>query len=448
MNASVNVLESTRVASSGRGAASSITSLPDMPVVVAIGALCGLVRPNGLVYVPGASGAPLAFVDSLLTHGAHQKDLRILTSYVPGINTLDMASMDASGCVTGLFMHAGLRAAHLSGKYRCLPLSYAGFVRHVLDRVEPDIAVIQLSPPDKNGNCSLGPAVEFLPAILKKAHRVLGLINHQTPFIKGAVSIPYSRLNYACEVDTPLPVYRTESSPLTEAIAHHIALLVPDGSALQIGLGKVPMALSRLLRDRRMLRLHSGMLSDGLLDLARAGALDPDFHHTTCTLVGSTELYRQMADFDQVRIQVLGCEVTHNPRTLLALDRFVSVNSALEVDHFGQCNMEHADGQAISGAGGAPDFARAARLSEGGRSIVALNATHHGGKGTRIVPCLNERAITSISRIDIDHVVTEYGTANLSGASVHERAQAIIGVAAPQFREYLERAWSGIAARL
>ncbi len=275
---------------------------------------------------------------------------------------------------------------------------------------------------------------------------MLGLINHQTPRIKGAVSLAYSQFDYVCEVNTPLPLYDTQSSPVTDAIARNIAPLVADGSALQIGLGKVLIGLSRRLCDRRMLRLHSGMLSDGFLDLARAGALDPDFAHTTCAVVGSMEFYRQMADFDQVKI--LGCEVTHDPRVLLALDNFVSINSALEVDLFGQCNLEHANGQAISGAGGAPDFARAARLSAGGRSIVALNATHHGGKGTRIVPCLNEKAITSISRIDVDHVVTEYGVANLSGASVHERARAIISVAGPVFREDLERAWSQIAARL
>ncbi|MES2360680.1 MAG: acetyl-CoA hydrolase/transferase C-terminal domain-containing protein [Pseudomonadota bacterium] len=416
------------------------------PRQVSTEALSSLVRPGELVYVPGASGAPQAFMSSLLANTGHQKNLRLLTSYVPGINTIDMSTMDASACVTGLFMHAGLQAAQRSGRYRCLPLSYAGFVRHVLDRVDPDLAVVQLAPPDAEGNCSLGPAVEFMPTILKKTSRVLGLINHQTPRIRGAASIPYARLDHVCEVDTPLPIYDTQSSPVTEAIARHIAPLVPDGSSLQIGLGKVPMALSRLLCDRRMLRLHSGMLSDGLLDLANAGALDPDFLHTTCAIVGSTALYRQMADFTQVR--VLGCEFTHDPRVLLELDNFVSVNSALEVDLFGQCNLEHADGHAISGAGGAPDFARAARLSSGGRSIVALNATHHGGKGTRIVPCLGERAITSISRIDVDHVVTEYGVASLCGASVHERAHAIIAVAAPEFREDLARAWSAIAARL
>ncbi len=419
---------------------------PSRPRQVAAEALSTLVRPDELVYVPGASGAPLAFVDCLLAHREHQRDLRLLTSYVPGINTLDMQSMDSSAVVTGLFMHAGLQGAQHTGRYRCLPLSYAGFVRHVLDRVDPDLTVVQLAPPDAEGNCSMGPAVEFMPSILSKTRRVLGIINHQTPRIPGAASVPYARLDYACEVDVPLPTYDTGSNPVTEAIARHIAPLVPDGSVLQIGLGKVPMALSRLLCDRRMLRLHSGMLSDGLLDLARAGALDPDFPHTTCALVGSAQLYKDIEGFEQLR--VLGCEVTHDPRVLLGLDNFVSVNSGLEVDLFGQCNLEHAKGQAISGAGGAPDFARAARLSAGGRSVVALNATHHAGKGSRIVACLDTNAVTTISRVDVDHVVTEYGAANLVGASVHERAQAIISVAAPEFREELSRQWATIAARL
>ncbi|MES2415546.1 MAG: acetyl-CoA hydrolase/transferase C-terminal domain-containing protein [Pseudomonadota bacterium] len=438
-----------KVIERGQGLPAGVRLLPaaiDMPKAVTREALSSLVSPGGLVYVPGASGAPLSFVSSLLNHPEHQKDLKLLTSYVPGINTLNMQSIDPGAIVTGLFMHAGLQQAQRTGRYRCLPLSYAGFVRHVLDHVETDLAVIQLAPPDAEGNCSLGPAVEFMPSILKNARRVLGLINHHTPRIPGAVSIPYSKLDYACEVDDALPTYNTDSNAVTEAIARHIAPLVPDGSVLQIGLGKVPMALSRLLCDRRMLRLHSGMLSDGLLDLARAGALDPDFAHTTCALVGSAQLYKDIAGFEQLR--VLGCEFTHNPRVLLELDSFVSVNSGLEVDLFGQCNLEHADGHAISGAGGAPDFARAARLSAGGRSVVALNATHHAGKGSRIVPCLDANAITTISRIDVDHVVTEYGVANLAGASVHERAQAIIGIAAPAFREELSRSWASIADRL
>ncbi|RQR22033.1 hypothetical protein DIE23_37360 [Burkholderia sp. Bp9143] len=200
----------------------------------------------------------------------------------------------------------------------------------------------------------------------------------------------------------------------------------------------------RLLSDRRNLRLHSGMLSDGLLNLAEAGALDMQYTHTTCVIVGSTELYTRVQDFMPLRIA--GCDVTHAPNTLLSLRNFVAVNSAIEVDLFGQCNLEHVNGAAVSGAGGAPDFARAARLTEGGCSIVALTARH--GNGSRIVPRLSSPAVASLSRIDVDYIVTEFGIAKLTGASVHERAEAIIGVAAPEFHDELYEAWRAIATHL
>lgn len=416
------------------------------PKVLAQESLSSILSPGNLVYVPGASGAPLDFMAALARHPEHQKDLKLLTSYVPGINALDMDAFVPSARVTGLFMQPGLREAQRVGRFRCLPMSYAQFVAHVRDHVSPDLAVVQLSPPDDDGNCSLGPAVEFSPSVLSKAKQVLGIINHQTPRIPGAVSIAYSQLDYACEVDTALPEYLNKPSTQTNQVAQQVAALIEDNCTVQMGLGKVPAALMPLLHDRRRLRLHSGMLSDGLPALIRSGALDAAAPITTCVLVGSSTLYRELGAIDSLR--VVGCETSHDAQVMARLNRFISVNSALEVDLFGQCNLEHANGRAISGAGGAPDFARAARLSRGGRSIVALNATNRDGTSSRIVHQLDSNAITSLCRVDVDCIATEYGIAHLHGASVHERARAIIGVAAPQFREELSRAWSAIAARL
>jgi acyl-CoA hydrolase len=185
------------------------------------------------------------------------------------------------------------------------------------------------------------------------------------------------------------------------------------------------------------------------MNLFEAGALDPDFMHTCCVAAGSQALYRWADKFD--RLRVAGCETTHDARTLAALDGFIAVNSALEVDLFGQCNLEHADGRAVSGAGGAPDFARAARLSPGGCSIVALNASltsRKRGVVSRIVPQLPGPGVASLSRVDVDCVITEFGTADLRGASVHERGDAIIAVAAPECREDLQRAWAAIKAQI
>lgn len=417
---------------------------------VSIDRLAELVKPDDQVYLPGGVTIPVAFIDELQRDPERSRGLRILTTIAPGVtNPLDIDRLDPSAVVTGLFMQPELTQAQRSGRYRVLPMSYGAFVRHLQDNVDIDLAVVQVAPPDAQGRCSLGPSVEFAPLALSKARRVLALVNHQLPRFRGAVWLPYRRFDYVCDVDAPLPVYQTDDDAPTRTIAGSIASLVDDGCALQTGLGKVPGALASLLRGRRRLRLHSGLLSDGLMDLAEAGALDGDFPHACCVVAGSERLYRWAAEYDGLR--VLGCEITHDVGTLAGIDRFIAVNSALEVDLFGQCNLEHADGRAVSAAGGAPDFARAARLSRGGRSIVSLNASYLSrkrGQLSRIVPRLADPGVVSLARVDVDYVITEFGIADLRGASVHERAQAIITVASPEFREDLQRAWATIASRL
>jgi acyl-CoA hydrolase len=414
------------------------------PRQVKLSELAGLVDSEGLVYIAGASGAPTAFVSALLSEPELTRDTRVLTTYVPGINPLDLSRFHPSAQVTGLFMQPGFSTAQREGRFRALPMSYSGFVRHLRDQVDIDLAVLQVAAPDAQGQCSLGPAVEFMPIALTKSRRRLGLINSRTPSLPGSVRVPYDQLDYICEVETELPEYVTSVDPDTETVAHHIASLVEDGSVLQLGLGKVPTALAASLTSRRNLRLHSGMLSDGVLELADVGALDMNYQHTACVLVGSRGFYARAGQFEPLRIR--GCEFTHDLVLLACMQRLVAVNSALEVDLFGQCNLEHANGSAVSGIGGAADFARAARLSPGGRSIVALNARHRNG--SRIVPTLGSPGVTSLSRADVDFVVTEFGVARLAGASIHERAHSLIEVAAPEHRSDLRDRWRDIARAL
>jgi acyl-CoA hydrolase len=414
------------------------------PRQVKVSDLAGLVGSEGLVYVAGASGAPTAFVSELLREPELTRDTRILTTYIPGINSLDLSRLHPTAQVSGPFMQPSFSTAQREGRFRALPMSYSGFVRHLRDQVDIDLAVLQVAAPDGQGRCSLGPAVEFMPIAVTKSRRRLGLINRATPALRGSVGVPYDQFDYICEVDSDLPEYITSVDPDTETVARHIASLIEDGSVLQLGLGKVPTALAASLRSRRKLRLHSGMLSDGFLDLADVGALDMDSKHTTCVLVGSRGLYARAGQFEPLRIR--SCEFTHDLVTLASMQRLVAVNSALEVDLFGQCNLEHANGSAVSGVGGAADFARAARLSPAGLSIVALNARHRNG--SRIVPTLGSPGVTSLSRVDVDFVVTEFGVARLAGASVHERAHSLIEVAAPEHRSDLRDRWRDIARTL
>lgn len=414
---------------------------------ISLDRLADVVTPGESIYVPGGIAIPVAFLEALQSQPEQSQNLRILTSIAPGIESpLDMDRLHASTIVSGLFMQPTLSRAQREGRYRMLPMSYGGFVRHLKELKDFDLTVLQVTPPDASGMCSLGPSVEFLPLALRKSKRVLAQINQCLPRLPGAVTVPFDRFDHVCEIESNLPEYSTETDDATRSIANHIASIITDGSTLQMGLGKVPTALATALQNHRNLRLFSGMLSDGIKELALAGALDLDFAHTACVVAGSHDLYRWSTEFRSLR--VLGCDVTHDACTLAKLDRFVAVNSALEVDLFGQCNLEHAEGRAVSGAGGAPDFARAARLSPGGCSIVALNSTHKRGTASRIVSCLKNQAIASLSRVDIDQVVTEYGVANLQGASVHERAQALIGIAAPEFRASLQEDWNVISQHL
>lgn len=417
-----------------------------MPRAVSIETMADALRRGERVYLPGSAGEPTALLAALATRPECSRGLRILSSAVPGINRPALDDLDPSAVMTGLFMQPGLRRAQQEGRFKHLPIAFSALVEHVRERVTMDTCVIQVSPPDAAGNCSFGAAVEFTPLVQAKSSRTFALLNQNMPAIPGARTVPFSTLDLVCEVDTPLPTYDVgPPSASATVIAGHVASLVENGCALQAGLGKVPEMLFALLHDRRGLRLQSGMLGDGALALARAGALDAGFDHTSCVWVGSEALYRDLAHVDGFAVQ--SCDVTHDVCTLARADRFIAVNSALSVDLFGQANLEHAAGRVVSGVGGAPDFAQAARLSRGGISVVALPASYGKEPRSRIVPHMAD-GIVSLPRQMVDVVVTEHGIADLRGRSVFKRAEALIAVAAPDFHAMLWAEWDRIKQRL
>ncbi|CAN5419468.1 acetyl-CoA hydrolase/transferase C-terminal domain-containing protein [soil metagenome] len=413
-----------------------------------LAAVLDAIRPGDRVFIPGSSGEPSAVLTAWREDPDRTKNLDIVTSLVPGINGLDLERLHPTARVTGLFMQPAFARAHREGRYRHLPLSYGGFDRAVRDTNRPfDVCVVQVAEPGVDGLCSMGPAAEFTPAISARSRLVLGLINQRTPAITSSPALAESSFTLSARVETQLPVYDTGAIDAASAtIAGYVADFIPDGAALQVGLGKTPAALLSRLRDRRGLRLHSGMFGDGVQGLVDAGALDPDWDHRACVFVGSRELYAWAAG--QSGLRVAGCETTHAPEVLAGLGRFHAVNSAIEVDLFGQAALEHAGGAAVSGAGGAPDFSRAASLSAGGVSILAMQATAARSTRSRIVDRLTAPGVVTLPRSDIDIVVTEHGAADLRGLGVHDRALALIAVADPKFRNDLADAWQAIAKTL
>jgi acyl-CoA hydrolase len=286
-----------------------------------------------------------------------------------------------------------------------------------------------------------------MPTVLGHAKRVIAAVNPRVPFVEDAPSVLLRDCAEVLEREEPLVTYGAgEVDAVSGEVAARVASFVTDGATLQLGLGKVPSALASLIRDRVDLKIHSGMLSDGVMELAESGALDPHWAHMTTMFLGSPKLYDWIAG--RTGIQLRGCEQTHGPVRLGSLERLIAVNSALSVDLFGQCNLETAGGRAMSGCGGAPDFARAARLSPDGVSIVALPASAGKNRDSRIVSSLGTGGIATLARTEADVVVTEEGVADLRGLSVMERAEALIAIAPLAARSRLSDEWREIAAKL
>lgn len=420
--------------------APSVRALP--PRVADAAALARLLAAGESVFLPGSAAEVPALIATLCDSAA--PPLAITGTLVPGINACPVEHFAEGTVYSSIFAPPAPRGAHEAGRIRHLPMSYGAFARR-LETMTFDTAVVQVSPPDADGLCSFGPSVEFSPIALSRARRVLAVVNPQTPRMPGADVFRLAEAAAFVEIDAPLTAYDVgEPSADASTIAALIARFVEDGATLQVGLGKAPDALMRQLADRRRLKLHSGMLSDGARLLAEADCLDPDFEHMSCVHVGSRSHYAWLRD--NPLFAVRSCAVTHDPARLAALKRLVAVNSALSVDLFGQANLEMLNGRMVSGVGGAADFLRAAANAGDGLSIISLPATSGRSNISRIVPRLD--GVASIPRHDVDVVITEHGVADLRTCSTIERGERLIEIAAEDHRPALRDAFADIVARL
>lgn len=402
--------------------------------MTSINELLNRFRPGERLFLPGSSAEPRPLVEALSMAAPSLPDIEVSHNFLPGINTVPLAANNNDLREVAVFPRANSPAPD---SISTLPISYFG-ARQYFAAQRFDWVVAHMAPPDANGHCSLGTSVEFTYAALSGAKNVIGIINSAMPAVPGTASVPLSDLTSTIEVDWPLVSY--DPGPpdgISIRISRWLARLIPDGSVLQTGLGRTPACLLESLSGARNLRLHSGLLSQGIRKLAEAGALDPQYKHVGCTTLGTADFYTWLAQRNDLNI----CDVqySHHPSLLARLKNFIAINSALEVDLLGQANLETAAGRAVSGIGGAPDFSRGARYSVGGKSIIALPATAKGGTVSRIVSGFAPGQPVSLGRTDIDYVVTEFGIASLVNKPAPEKARALIEVAAPKFREQLSR---------
>lgn len=296
--------------------------------------------------------------------------------------------------------------------------------------IRADVVLLQVSPPNEHGEYSLGLAAEYLVPALECCRAIVAEVNDQVPWTHSDRLLREE--DFALAVRTsrpPAPLPFGAPGELERAIARHAASFVPDGATLQFGLGALPDALCGELSARRGLRVHSGSLGDGIVDLARRGVIGDI---AGGVLFGTRKLFDFAHRNSALRLR--SSEYTHDPRVLLGIERFVAVNSALEVDLTGQVNAEVAGGSYVGAVGGALDFIRAANHSPGGVSLILLPSSV-GTRVSRVVATLSGPVATPRSEAGV--IVTEHGAADLRGCTLRERARRMLAIAHPAFRDQL-----------
>ena len=405
-------------------------------------------KPGDRIVLGQACGEPSTLIAALIAQGHTIEGLSafIATSFsgvfVPETaHSFALSSMGAIGALRSMTKANRLSVipCHVS---QVGPLIEAGIIAC-------DVAMIQVSPADEDGNHSCGLISDYVRAAVRAARLVIAEVNSAVPFTFGE-TIHASEIDVAVTTDlAPVEVAAPKIAETDTAIARHCAEFIGDGSVIQTGVGAVPDAILRLLGDRKDLGVHSGMLGDGLVDLAEAGVLTNARKEIDAgvsingALIGTRRLYDWAHRNPAMRM--CATNYTHDAAVLARLSRLVTINSAIEVDLTGQVNAEASGSAYLGGTGGQVDFVRAGARSPGGHSIIALSATAKGGTLSKIVASLSGPVTTA--RTEVDVIVTEFGAAQLKGRSLAERAQAMVAIAHPDFREELDREAQVIAKR-
>ncbi|MCP4328105.1 MAG: acetyl-CoA hydrolase/transferase family protein [Alphaproteobacteria bacterium] len=344
---------------------------------------------------------------------------------------------------TAFFVGTNTRQAVLDGRADAVPIFLGEIPALFHERLPLDWVLVQLSPPDRHGFCTVGVSADLVVSAIRNARHVVAELNPQMPRTLGQTAVHVSKLHAVVEVDHPLPeLPPIDPNEVTTRIGANVASLIRDGDCLQIGIGGIPNAAVAQIADRRHLGIHTEMLTDGIVELFEAGAIDGSLkslmpEKIVCSFAMGTKRLYEFVD-DNPLLFFAGNEFTNDPFTIARNDNVVAVNSAIEVDLSGQVNSDSFGVEFYSGIGGQVDFMRGAARSRGGRPIIALPSTAKDKALSRIVPTLRPGAGVVTSRGDVHYVVTEHGVADLYAKGVHERTAALIEIAHPKFRDELE----------
>jgi acyl-CoA hydrolase/GNAT superfamily N-acetyltransferase len=406
------------------------------------------IRSGSRLFLSPACGEPQHLLDELVKLGSttHRlNDVEIVHMLTVGPAPHAQKRYDRHFRHNSLFVGPGVRSAVAEGVADYTPIFLSeipGLFKS--GRMPLDAAIIQVTPPDVFGFCSLGISVEAVKAAAAAADLVIAQVNPRMPRTLGDSFIHVDDLDLIVEYEEPLlEVQPSEPDEIAKAIARHAIRLVENGSTIQVGIGRIPNAVLYGLADKKDLGVHTEMFSDGLINLIEAGVVNNSkktFHPgkilaTFC--IGTQRLYDYVNNNPMFEFRPV--DYNSSPINIAKNDKMVAINTALQVDITGQVCADSLGYKIYSGIGGQADFVRGAALAPHGKPIIVLPSTAQDGTTSRIVAHLDEGAGVVTTRGDVHYVVTEYGVAYLHGKSLRERAVALIQIAHPRFREELER---------
>lgn len=405
------------------------------------------IKSGDRVFLTGNVSVPQKMLAALVDYAPQVTGVEILQALTVAPADYVKPELEGHLRVNAIFISHNVRQAVQEGRADFTPVMLSEFPLLVkLGLLPIDVVLVHLSPPDEHGFCSLGVEVGPTKTAAESAKLVIAEVNQQMPRTLGDSFIHVSKLDFIVPVDYPLAeLAMSEGGPseAVENIAQHIAELIPDGATMQMGIGAIPDAVLKYLYDKKDLGVHSELFSDGVIDLFEAGVLTnaQKTLHPGKIIAGFVLGTHRLYDWvdDNPIIELHPSEYVNDPFVIAQNDRQVAINSAIEVDLTGQVCADSIGPKLYSGVGGQLDFIYGAARSKGGVPIIALPSTTKDDTISRIVPMLREGAGVVTTRNHVRYVVTEYGVADLYGKTIRQRAQSLINVAHPNFREDLKK---------
>jgi acyl-CoA hydrolase len=404
-----------------------------------------VIKSKDHVYIHSIAASPRHLIEAMVDRAFELRDIEVIHLHTEGEALYARPEYRKSFRTRSLFVAPNLRKAVSDGYADYVPVFLSEVPALFRKRILPlDVALIHVSTPDRHGFCSLGVSVESAHAAVESAAIVIAQVNPQMPRTHGDGLIHVNQIQFGVEVNEPLYEHpRPALTDLDLSIALHVAELVEDGATLQMGIGAIPDATLAALKSHKDLGIHTEMFSDGLIELIERGVVNGRRKktHPGKVVAGFIMGTRRLYDFvdDNPLIALLDIAYVNDTAVIRRNPKMTAINSAIEVDTTGQVCADSIGTYQYSGVGGQMDFIRGASLSEGGKPIIALPSITSRGE-SRIVPYLKQGADVVTTRAHVHYIVTENGVAYLYGKTLRERARALIDIAHPDHREWLERA--------